>query len=286
MVAAAANPVTNKIYLEGGTQNPLVMDGSTNALTSLNIGEPITETLFLNPTTNKIYTIAIDGTLYVIDGASGNLTTTIPTSADTNVLSINQVTNSLFVGGSPFLNINGASNSVVDAFTVAASECCLRNLPKDVAVNTVTNKVYIAADNVVAYDPVSLTTTTVAGTVNPDSIVVNPITNMIYSLSYVELDIIDGATNTITSTIPIADFTTLYTGGKLIIDPLLNKLYVIANDHTITNLSTISVVDLSTNTPSVIATGQPIPTNSALNPATHKLYLLDYIENVVVISPN
>jgi hypothetical protein len=281
--AAASNPVTNKIYMASGANStPVILDGNTNALTSLNI-DPSTHIFDINPTTNKIYAIGINN-LYVVDGATGNLTTTIPVSAATSAISINQVTNSLFVGGSPFLNINATTNTVVDAVTVAASECCFDSLPKDVAVNTVTNKVYIAADNVVAYDPVSLTTTTIVGAGYPDSIVVNPTTNTIYSLGTGELDIIDGATNTVISTIPITDFTDDLHSGKLIIDPLLNKLYVIATDSN--SLSTISVVDLSTNTPSVIVSGQPMTTNSALNPTTHKLYVSEYIQNVLVISPN
>ncbi len=281
--SAAVNPITNKIYLASTSgQDFLVMDGNTNALTSLNIGQPLVDTLVLNPSTNKIYPIAFDGTLYVVDGATGTLTTTIPAAANTYAININQVTNSLFVGSSPFLNINATTNSIVDAFTVTASHCCFGNLLKDIAINTVTNKVYIAADNVIAYDPVSLNTTTVVGAGFPDSIVLNPITNTIYSLSYNGIAIINGATNTVTSTIPIADFTSTYSGGQLIIDPVLNKLFVLANNAN----DSIAVVDLTTNTPSIIPAGQQIPLRGVLNPATHKLYLLERYADVVVISPN
>jgi hypothetical protein len=288
--AVAVNPVTNKIYI--GDQAPgdfLVMDGYTNALTSVSLGYQGLDSLLLNPSTNTIY-VNSEGTLYVVDGASSTLTTTIQAgNLFSTSMAINQVTDNLFVGGgvnANFLNINAATNSIVDAFTVV-----YQGNPYPVALNSVTNKVYIGAETLIVYDPVTLATTSISSVSYCDALVVNPITNKIYALNSTGVWIIDGATNTVISTLPIADFTSGYYRGQLVIDPSLNKLYVISTygvgGGNTANTASIAVLDLSTNTPTIIVGQQGTSGigGAILNPTTHKLYLEEEPNNIVIVSP-
>jgi DNA-binding beta-propeller fold protein YncE len=289
--AVAVNPVTNKIYIgNAGAGDFLVMDGYTNTFTSLSLGYQgvAAGSLVLNPSTNTIY-VNSAGTLYVVDGASSTLTTTIPVGTPLNSsMAINQVTDNLFVGGSAkanFLSINAATNSIVDAFTVA-----VQRTPYPVALNSVTNKVYLGAASLIVYDPVTLGTTLISSVSNCDALVVNPITNTIYALNSTGVSIIDGATNTVISTLPIADFTIRYDIGQLVIDPSLNKLYVISTygvGSFTNNTASIAVLDLSTNTPSIIVGQQGTSGigNAVLNPTTHKLYLEEEPNSIVIVSP-
>jgi DNA-binding beta-propeller fold protein YncE len=281
------NPATNEIYigsaiyLSSGGPGLAALDVATNTSTSFNVNATATW-LAINASTNKIY--ALSGTtLYLVDAVSGTVAS-ISTGEDTaspgsTLIDVNPVTNHLFVGGNPnVLNIDGAANTVADAFAAAGSS---------VAVNPVTNKVYIAfggsSPGGIVYDPVTLSTTLVSGIAGPGSIIVNPNTNTIYSLGSSSLQVIDGATNTVTTSVPSLGTTGV---SKLILDPVLNKIYVLQGGSSGT--SNLYVLDGATNTVSTVATGLTLGNiiSAAINPVTHKLYITDLNTNVIVVTPN
>src|SRR5438105_1903115 len=76
--------------------------------------------------------------------------------------------------------------------------------PQSVAVNPVTNKIYVAnytSNNVTVIDGVTNSTTTVSAGAQPYSVAVNPVTNRIYvaNESSNNVTVIDGATNSTTT---------------------------------------------------------------------------------------
>jgi len=76
--------------------------------------------------------------------------------------------------------------------------------PRSVAVNPVTNKIYVAnffSANVTVIDGATNATATVAAGTLPDSVAVNPVTNKVYVANFnsANVTVIDGATNTTTT---------------------------------------------------------------------------------------
>ncbi len=76
--------------------------------------------------------------------------------------------------------------------------------PVSVAVNPVTNKIYVAnvnSNNVMVIDGATNTTMTVAAGTGPVFVAVNPVTNKIYvaNVQSNNVTVIDGATNTTTT---------------------------------------------------------------------------------------
>jgi YVTN family beta-propeller protein len=132
----AVNPVTNKIYALGFLTDTIgppgvvtVIDGATNATTTVNVGnQPLA--VAVNPVTNQIYVAnSYSNTVTVIDGAT-NATTTVNVGNYPDALAVNPVTNQIYVGngGAPgsVTVIDGATNattsvSVPSAVTMIAS---------------------------------------------------------------------------------------------------------------------------------------------------------------------
>src|SRR5947209_4338776 len=97
--------------------------------------------------------------------------------------------------------------------------------PSAIAINPVTNKVYVANDlsnDVTVLDGATGTTTTIAVGTGPQHIAVNPTTNKIYvsNVRASSVSVIDGATGTVDAT--------LATGGSgvITVNPVTNRIYV------------------------------------------------------------
>ena len=165
--------------------------------------------------------------------------------------------------------IDGATN---DTTTVAAG-----THPRAVAVNPVTNKIYVAnygSNNVTVIDGATNATTTVAAGTSPYAVAVNPVTNKIYVANYGSdnVTVIDGATNATTTvaagTNPCA----------VAVNPVTNKIYV-ANHGS----DNVTVIDGATNATTTVAAGTT-PCAVAVNPVTNKIYVANYgSDNVTVI---
>jgi YVTN family beta-propeller protein len=136
--------------------------------------------------------------------------------------------------------IDGATNSTT---TVAAG-----TYPCAVAVNPVTNKVYVAnanSNNVTVIDGATNNTATVAAGIVPCAVAVNPVSNKVYvaNANSNNVTVIDGATNSTTTvaagTAPIA----------VAVNPVTNKVYVAnANSSNVTILTEqlVSAIPLTT----------------------------------------
>ncbi len=189
----AVNPVTNKVYVPNYfSANVTVIDGATNSTTTVSAGNR-PGNVAVNPVTNKIY-VTNYGTnnVTVIDGATNSTTTvTDPNASYPNGVAVNPVTNKIYVvncGGSPWCLGSGNGNvTVIDGATNSTTTVTDPNAtaPWNVAVNPVTNKIYVAdefSSNVTVIDGATNSTITVSGpnASQPRFVAVNPVNNKIY----------------------------------------------------------------------------------------------------------
>jgi YVTN family beta-propeller protein len=142
--------------------------------------------------------------------------------------------------------------------------------PRAVAVNPVTNQVYVAnypSGTVSVIDGATNAVTTVTVGSQPGAVAVNPVTDKVYvaNANGGTVSVIDGATNTVATvtvgTNPIA----------VAVNPVTDKVYV-AN----LNSSSVSVIDGATNQVVATPTVGTEPYAVAVNPVTNKVYVGNY----------
>jgi YVTN family beta-propeller protein len=148
--------------------------------------------------------------------------------------------------------------------------------PVAIAVNTVTNKIYVVnqTDNdVTVIDGATSATLTVSVGANPVAVAVNTLTNKVYVVNNIGLfgsngtvTVIDGATNN-TSTVSV--------GGNpqaVAVNPMTNKIYVVNNGFG--SNGTVTVIDGATNSTSTVMVGGD-PLSLAVNSVTNKIYVVN-----------
>ena len=170
--------------------------------------------------------------------------------------------------------------------------------PGGVGVNPVTNKIYVAnglcnengscgQGTMTVIDGASNNTTTVNIGVAPGVPVVNSVTNKIYVANGCgnappcgsnpgTVMVIDGATNSITATIPVGWY-----AGFIAANPVTNKIYVTnncGNDPSCSSPGTLTVIDGVTNNPTTLPVGGN-PFDVEVNPVTNKIYVVNNCGN-------
>ncbi|MCC6179772.1 MAG: YncE family protein [Chloroflexi bacterium] len=156
------------------------------------------------------------------------------------------------------------------------------SLPGTVAVNPVTNRIYVANIVAASVSVIDGQTNTPLGPAIAIGqavvdIAVNPLTNSVYvSEPFADgVAVIDGATNTLATTIPLPP-------GSLpegvAVNPATNRIYV-GN----TNSQTVSVIDGATNTiiGSIPLTAPPI--RVAVNSSTNRVYVTQLIGSLLTV---
>jgi hypothetical protein len=145
--------------------------------------------------------------------------------------------------------------------------------PVKIAVNPVTNKVYLVnetADSVTAFNAATGTSTTIPVGARPLFIAVNPVTNRIFvnNSNAATLSVIDGATDTVIGTHPIGAV------GPITINPTTNVVYIVR----LTGPGTDEVTYFNANGNDwyTIATNSFQPNAMAVNPTTNKIYVAHY----------
>ena len=222
------NPVTNRIYVSNYNDNTVaVIDGVTNSvMATVPVGSN-PEGLVLNPVTNTVYVTNFNSNFVtVINGATNAATNvTIPSTSGTLgygffLIAVNTVMNKIYISG-----LDGVA-MVIDGATNVVTPLDLPGFPNSIAVNPVTNKIYIPSnisnstggvtvldgrtDNIIA---------TVATGIEPIAVAVNPVTNRIYAANYGGLPNYDGTTVTAITeeqvqTVPLSVSITPLTGNQ------------------------------------------------------------------------
>jgi|ERR1039457_5004336 YVTN family beta-propeller protein len=201
----AVNPVTNQIYVSNFDNKVTVIDGATNGTTTVETGTspgPIA----VNSVTNKIYVANYNSNnVTVIDGAT-NATTTVPAGNGPWAIAVNTVTNQIYVANSntvinqEYVPNTSGTVTVIDGATNATTTVPVGSDPEVIAVNSVTNKIYVPnydSNNVTVIDGATNATITVLVGSYPGAIAVNSVTNKIYvgNRGSNSVTVIDGATN-------------------------------------------------------------------------------------------
>jgi YVTN family beta-propeller protein len=185
---ANSNTVINQEYVPNTSGTVTVIDGATNATTTVPAGNgpwaiavnTVTNQIYVansNTVINQEYVPNTSGTVTVIDGAT-NATTTVPVGSDPEVIAVNSVTNKIYVP-----NYDSNNVTVIDGATNATITVLVGSYPGAIAVNSVTNKIYVGnrgSNSVTVIDGATNGADTITVGSNPDAIAVNPVTDMIY----------------------------------------------------------------------------------------------------------
>jgi DNA-binding beta-propeller fold protein YncE len=301
--AVAINRATNKVYVAGlgprGSRNGIVtvIDGLNHSTTTVQVGVwPLA--VGVNEATNKIYVanqgelpLGIPGSISVIDGATNSTTTVVdPNGRNPRSLAVNASTNKIYVAN--FLSgnvtvIDGATNSTTTVTDPNANGLAA----VAVAINPVTNTIYVANNNgdragnnpgnVTVIDGTTHSTTTVTdlNAIGPNAVAVNTMTNRIYvtnggaypAANHGNVTVIDGATN---STATVTDANAL-APQALAVNAKTNKIYVAnANDATVSWKGVVTVIDGATNSVTTVTDPDAQdPGAVAVNEATDMVYV-------------
>jgi uncharacterized repeat protein (TIGR02543 family) len=282
--AVKVNTATNKIYVTNNfSHNVTVVDGVDNSITTVP-AEAFPYDLAVNSAINKVYvtsfnylTAETSTTVSVIDGATNTSTPlTDPKAADPIAVAVNPVTNKIYVANLGNMGKNGTdagSITVIDGATNSTTNLtdANANSPHAVAVNPVSNKIYIANGNssVTELDGAtnSIRTitdpnaTTSCGVFSTSHVTIASTRNLTYvaNCGSNNVSVIDGATN---SVVTVSDSSAV---GPIAmtVDSKTNKIYV-ANSGS-NNVTVIEGgVGTQSFTLSVLETGSGLVTS---NPA-------------------
>jgi YVTN family beta-propeller protein len=264
------NPVTGKVYLtytaysnipeEPGGQfitetGVIAIDPSRN--TSIVIPNNAWESVYiaLNPVTNKVYVSPYPGGVLEIDGATS--AKAVIATEIAGPIAVNPVTNKIYVAdesSNVVAVIDGATNAITAIPTVGPEQ-------RAIAVDPMANKIYVvnsAGSTVTSIDGITNVPTAITAEPFPGLVVVNPITDKVYTTQGFSVTAIDGTTNATTS---------VDTGGSpsgLAIDPLTNKVYVSLGSRGVLE------IDGATNTATLIPT--EAASGVAVNPVTDTIF--------------
>lgn len=160
--------------------------------------------------------------------------------------------------------------------------------PIAVAVNSTTNKIYIAnrdSNNVTVIDGATnavLTTVSDPKAVNPKGVVVNSTTNTIYvaNAGSNNVTVIDGASNSVVATIAAGT-----SPAALDVNPETNFVYVTNAGSSGGNAGNLTVIDGQTNSATTLTDSKAkTPSAVAVNSVTNKIYVANSgSDNVTVI---
>ena len=314
-VAFAVNPVTNKIYVASFYDRLTVIDGATNAMTHIALGDSVPQGITINPVTNKIYVSLCNaqedtarGTVAVVNGDDNSVTLVPVTSGfPSGGAVVSPTYDKAFVPTAyHFLSVLDAANNVT---TVATD-----SWPFAAAINSLTDKVYVpnyAGSSVTVYNTSGETSENLAIGDRPEQTAVNPLTNRTYvSSSHFGVKTIVGtggeAATTPLGNAPCAvafdpvrgfafvcsyngdcvtvveeatgDLTVMPTGSSPVAvatDPCLGKAFVV-NSYG----NSVTVVDITSWDTATVAVGYS-PSAVAVNTATHKAYVANYVSGTV-----
>ncbi len=171
----------------------------------------------------------------------------------------------------------------VPAFSVAQTVTATINVgvgPNEVAVNTGTNKAYVANRLDGTVSVIDCATNTVMSTIpmgiEPKGVAVNPFTNKVYvtNIGSDNVSVIDGATDTVIDTITVGN-----SPYGIAVNPATNMIYV-GNWPA----HTVSVIDGATNTVTATITIGGDVRGVCVNPETNKIYATEQGSGVAVIN--
>jgi len=319
-VAIQVNSVTNKIYVANygktclianscnNAGNITVIDGATNSTVEVDLPQPNLphpRGIAIDINRNKIYvTNHFSSDVAVIDGST-NTVSTLLTAALPYEIAANLLTNKFYLTsfdastvstGATVTVIDGATNATLPIIDPGAAGSIA------VAVNPVTNRIYVANLGDVGKNGTNIgSITVIEGASNstsnivapnafgPHAVAVNPLSNKVYIANANNLartgnggvTVIDGETNAVvTVSDPNAQTScNPFSTGILAVDSTRNLIYV-ANCEG----STVSIIDGATNAVASVTDSNAVhPVAIAINLGTNKIYVANSASNNVSV---
>jgi YVTN family beta-propeller protein len=198
-VAIALNAATNRIYVansDGGSIS-VIDAGSDSLIATVNVG-PRPYVVAVNPVTNRIYVSnTFSDLITVINGATNSTTTVKAGSADAIVVDSHLA--KVYLLGYEDTNLI-VLNGQIARIRVGIHAWGM-------ALNETTGTLYVTrvgSSELVMVDEISGLTTIPTGAF-PSAVAVNPVTNVVYVANYGDdtVTVIDGARRTVTATIKV-----------------------------------------------------------------------------------
>lgn len=270
------NPVTGLGYITNGTAVDVVSEKTNTVVGGIPIDSSDgAEEAAVNPLTSRLY-VTNSQDLYVIDTTTDQVVATVNVPAV--AVAVNIATNKIYVDDfeSNIYVIDGKTNNILRDISLPEG---LENL----AVNPVTNRIYVAEDvfpgrvAVIDGSNDTVVTTVSGGGDLTFSVGVDYVHNIVYTADQLgTVSVIDGKTNTLTATITVGG-----QPGYLSVDPVRRRIYL---DNNSNGLSAVQVINGANNT--VIDT-LPIPGGpqySDIDIYRQRLYVTTSSPNVYVVN--
>jgi YVTN family beta-propeller protein len=276
---------------------PLAAAGITAAPASAGTTYPVTATIPVGP--SSVWEgVAVDpstqtvyvgnggnggglgpGTVSVIDEATNTRTATISTPSPVAGVAVDPSTNTIYAVGSG----SGGSGvmSVIDGATNTVTANVPTGLyPSGVAVDPDNDTVYVAnnlSGTVWAFNEATnafiANIYPAAGPFSPLEMAVDPSTNTIYVSGNKAVWVIDGATNTVTATIPLP-----WQANGIAVDPSTHTVYVAEGVY-----PNVSVINEATNTVTATVPVGNSPEGVAVDPSTQTVYVSNNADGTVSV---
>ena len=287
----AVNMSTNTVYVSDIDYNTVtVVNGATNTTTTIQTGGTNgLGGLAVNETTNTIYVLksGLFGntpSLIVINGATGTISTTISVPSISGQIAVNPVTNQIYVStwGGP----DGPYNVVVIDGTTNAVTATI-SIPRqlgDIVVDSTRNVIYalnVTEPGNAEISVIDGTTNAITATIpvgyNDGELELNATTNTLYVPDNhgSQLYVIDGATDTVRTTVPLPEVSTV--PHTVAVNTATNTVYVAGQ---VNSAPVVQVLNGATN--AVTATiSVPVSGGLLANTVTNKVWQIS--SPVVVI---
>lgn len=280
------NPVTGRRYVANTSSGTVTVLGgdADDPLASIAVGTGPTS-VAVNSTTNTIYVVLSTDQLAVINGATNAVTGTVsfPAGSSARGLAVNEATNEIYVA----LDDNNAL-AVVNGAALTYTTIGGIQDARQVAVIPQTGRIYVTwidgqsgAHQINVYDAAAdtlVTTISALGGIPAENIAADPVANRVYfSGSVASIGVIDGATNTVLTTIPVTGTRRFAPPGSslngsapvtqaLAVDPITQYVYATSDS------GHIAIIDGATNTVADILPTGSRPSGVAANPASGRWY--------------
>ena len=250
----------------------------------------IVSSIAVNPATNMVYTVNTASDAVNTINASSSKTSVGTISATGGILSdltINPSNNILYVtdqgantvygfgGNTTSISLSGSGNEMVDQERIGKIGITLDESPRDIAVDSKTNNLYIMYENSEEVTEIDGSVDRVLGSFALSGplvdIVVNPNTHTMYAINETALNVID---------IPTNETKVLLMNGSvsaLDIDPVANKIFIIGESSDFSSFLYIvdgvtNHVDASLSLDKYMFTE---PESLSADPNTNSIYLID-----------
>jgi YVTN family beta-propeller protein len=224
----------------------------------------------VDPIAGRLY-IPFQNQILVASENTNQVIHTITVGLDLEAVAVDPLTSRLYAAD-PFQGLL----YVIDTKTFATVATITLPYARTVAVNALTNRIYVSNSfYVFVIDGSTNQTLTLISLDGAHGLAINPMTNRIFIAQDVypgAVAVINGSTNTIVASIPAGDDATF----DVAVDYFRNQVYA-------TNDSSISVIDGSTNTLTITIPDNGQPGGIAVDPVTRTIYVNNEVLNEVEV---